>query len=155
MKLERNARAYEDELHNAHGALAKLKINAVHKATNPTASVADEQTATSKMKSEQEALKMATQNAEDIKKIQKEQLIIKDQLQAVSNALNNFGADMRGLWDSVERLRYEPSNNQAAAANRSNEVSKRVRFHIDSILSHNRRLDQNWNKQTMSHSLVT
>ena len=107
LKLERNARAYEDELHNAHGALAKLKINAVHKATNPTASVADEQTAASRMKSEQEALKMATQNAGDIKKIQKEQLIIKNQLQAVSNALNNFGADMRGLRNSVERLRYE------------------------------------------------
>ena len=34
-------------------------------------------------------------NADDIKKIQKEQLIIKDQLSAVSNTLNNFGEQMQ------------------------------------------------------------
>lgn len=107
LKLERNARAYEDELHSFSGAFGKLKINAVHKTTNPAASVGDMQAVASRAKNDQETLKLATQNAEDIRKIQKEQLIIKDQLQAVSNALSNFGADMRSLRESVERLRYE------------------------------------------------
>src|SRR5689334_6531503 len=47
------------------------------------------------------------QNTEDIKQIQKEQVIIKDQLAAVTNALQNFGEQMRGMRTSVENLRYE------------------------------------------------
>ena len=46
-------------------------------------------------------------NADDIKKIQKEQFIIKDQLSAVSNTLNNLGEQMRNIRSSIEHLRYE------------------------------------------------
>ena len=46
-------------------------------------------------------------NADDIKKIQKEQFIIKDQLSAVSNTLNNLGEQMRNMRSSIEHLRYE------------------------------------------------
>lgn len=111
LKLERNARSYEEDVQRLPGGLAQLKINAVHKAVNPSTHVnVSRKGEVSSRKPTVEAANgkdMENQNADDIKKMQKEQLIIKDQLAAVSNALNNFGEQMRGMRSSIEHLRNE------------------------------------------------
>jgi hypothetical protein len=107
LKLERNARAYEEDVQQLPGAVGQLRINSVHKAANPTSQVVGKEELKFKKAGGRAAPVTEEQNAEDIKKMQKEQLIIKDQLTSVSNALQNFGEQMRSMRGSIENLRYE------------------------------------------------
>ena len=110
LKLERNAQAYEDDVENLPGVVAQMKINSVHKVVNPSSHVPRKGEITSRKPTEDAVKNMENRNAEDIKKIQNEQVIIKDQLSAVSSALSNFGEQMRSMRNSIENLRYERVN---------------------------------------------
>jgi len=107
LKLERNARAYEEDVQHLPGMVAQMKINAVHKAVNPKTQIDVKGDMKFKKNAGDSAMDMGNQNADDIMKIQKEQLIIKDQLTAVSHALTNFGEQMRSMRASIENIRYE------------------------------------------------
>ena len=106
-KLERNARAYEKEVEHLPGVVTQLKINAVHKAVNPSTHAPWKGAVDSRKPTEETTMDREKHNADDIKKIQKEQLIIKDQLSAVSNTLNNLCEQMQHMRSSIEHLRYE------------------------------------------------
>ena len=110
LKLERNAKAYELDMQRMSSDVSKLTINAVHKPVNPKSQFTEKvgrNLAEVPREIAIEAIEQGRQNTEDIKQIQKEQVIIKDQLVAVSNALQNFGEQMRGMRISVENLRFE------------------------------------------------
>ena len=107
LKLERNARAYEEDVEHLPDVVAQLRINAVHKAVNPSSHVPRKGEVSSQKLTEDAVKDMEKHNADDIKKMQKEQLIIKDQLSAVSSALNNFGEQLRSMRSSIENQRYE------------------------------------------------
>ena len=106
LKLERNARAYEEDVQQLPAAVTHLKINAVHKAANPVAVPQAAGKVDLKLKKQTGDLTkgIEKQNAEDIKKIQEEQQGVKDQLSAVSTALQDFGEQMRTMKVSIENL---------------------------------------------------
>ena len=113
LKLERNAKAYEQDMQRMTKDAVKLTINAVHKPMNPKSHVTEKScrklSEVPRRDIVEEASENERQNTEDIKQIQKEQVIIKDQLAAVTNALQlqDLGEQMRGIRASVENLRYE------------------------------------------------
>ena len=53
-----------------------------------------------------QALELGKQNTKDIEKIEKDQAIIKDQMTALTNAVQNMTEQVRTLSASVENLRY-------------------------------------------------
>lgn len=111
LKLERNAKAYEQDMQRMTNDAVKLTINAVHKPMNPKSHVTEKSCRTLSEVPRRDIIEEASenerQNTEDIKQIQKEQVVIRDQLAAVTNALQGLGEQMRGIRASVENLRYE------------------------------------------------
>src|SRR5689334_278281 len=103
--------SYEQDMQRMTNDAMKLTINAVHKPVNPkshaTEKICRKLLEVPRGDNVVESSENQKQNTEDIKQIQKEQVIIKDQLAAVTNALQNFGEQMRGMRTSVENLRYE------------------------------------------------
>ena len=71
LKLERNAQAYEEDLQSIACGVSQLKINAVHKAANPTTQTIEKEDEKFKKTTGEHSKGKEKENAEDIKKIQK------------------------------------------------------------------------------------
>src|SRR5690242_20543463 len=93
-----------------------MRINAIHKPVNPASYTVMKDKAKSKEMIEEagsvvglskQALELGKQNTTDITKIEKDQVIMKDQMAALTNAVQNMGEHVRTLSASVENLRYE------------------------------------------------
>jgi hypothetical protein len=116
LKLEHNAIVYEAETQGMKNDVSLMRINAIHKPVNPASYTVMKDKAKSKETIEEassvvglskQALELGKQNTTDITKIEKDQVIMKDQMAALTNAVQNMGEHVRTLSASVENLRYE------------------------------------------------
>ncbi len=107
LKLERNARVFEEDVKLFPSDVSQLRINAVYKAVNFTTQVGEKEAINFNKIAEEEDFEIEIQNTEDIKKIQKDQVTMKDQLEAVTTALQHFGDEMKLMKQSIENLCYE------------------------------------------------
>jgi transposase InsO family protein len=107
LKLEYNANVYEAETQGTKSTVAKVRINAIHKPVNPAAHTLTKEKAKPKEMEEGKALELEKQNTADIKKLEKDQVIMKDQMAALTNAVQNMGEHVRTLSASIENIRYE------------------------------------------------
>jgi hypothetical protein len=107
LKLERNARVFEEDVKILPSGVSQLQINAVYKPVNSTTQLEEKEEVKFNKIAEEGAFEIKMQNAQDIKKIQKEQGIMKDQLEAVTSALQNFGDEMKLMRQTIENLCYE------------------------------------------------
>ena len=131
LKLERNARVFEEDIKKFTSGVSQLQINAVHKAVNSTTELEEKEVKFNKI-AEEDTFEIEIQNAQDIKKIQKEQVIMKDQLEAVTTALQNLGDEMKLMRLSIENLRYESVDCPDTINPRYNHCSNPPFKHTDS-----------------------
>jgi hypothetical protein len=108
-KLERNARRCEEEEEaTITDGISTLQINAVHKVANPKINPkAKAEKAVAEKEESTTLASIVEQNCNDIQELKRDQQAIRDQMSAMTQAIQNIGGEIRQIKVGIENLRYE------------------------------------------------